>query len=139
MTTKSYLYQLRNIDRRIQDKLRESYEWREIAMNKSHPISEVNVQSTPKQDVMAEAASMAVDYEQEASQIAVKMTELKHTIIHQIDSIDDELTYNILKEHFVQQMGIGTMADKYFVTYNAMKYRIEKAISVFEKKYGNQW
>ena len=130
MTTKSYLYQLRNIDRRIQDKLRESYEWREIAMNKSHPISDVNVQSTPKQDVMAEAASMAVDYEQEASQIAVKMTELKHTIIHQID---------ILKEHFVQQMGIGTMADKYFVTYNAMKYRIEKAISVFEKKYGNQW
>ena len=139
MTTKEYLYQLKNIDRRIQDKLLESMEWREIAMSNSIQISEVNVQASPKQDVMADAVAKAVDYEREASQIAVQMTELKYTIIRQIDGIDDEVAYNMLKEHFVQQVGIGTMADKYFVSYNCMKYRIKNAIGVFEKKYGSKW
>lgn len=139
MTTKEYLYQLRNIDKRIQDKLLESMEWREIAMSNSINIPEVNVQSSPKQDVMADAVAKAVDYEREASQIAVKMTELKYNIIKQIDGINDEATYNVLKEHFVQQVGIGTMADKYLVSYNCMKYRIKNAIAVFEKKYGNKW
>ena len=139
MTTKEYLYQLKNIDRRIQDKLFESMEWREIAMSNSIQIPEVNVQASPKQDVMADAVAKAVDYEREASQIAVQMTELKYTIIRQIDGIDDEVAYNMLKEHFVQQVGIGTMADKYFVSYNCMKYRIKNAIGVFEKKYGSKW
>jgi len=139
MTTKEYLYQLKNIDRRIQDKLLESMEWREIAMSNSIQIPEVNVQASPKQDVMADAVAKAVDYEREASQIAVQMTELKYTIIRQIDGIDDEVAYNMLKEHFVQQVGIGTMADKYFVSYNCMKYRIKNAIGVFEKKYGSKW
>ena len=80
-----------------------------------------------------------MDYEREASQIAVQMTELKYKIIREIDGIDDEAAYNVLKEHFVQQVGIGTMADKYYLSYNAMKYRIKNAILVFEKKYGNTW
>lgn len=139
MTTKEYLYQLRNIDKRIQDKLRESIEWREIAMSNSINIPEVSVQSSPKQDVMADAVAKAVDYEREASQIAVQMTELKYKIIRQIDGITDEPTYNVLKEHFVQQVGIGTLADKYYVSYNCMKYRIKNAIKVFEKEYGSNW
>ena len=63
MTTKEYLYQLQNIDRRIKDKLRESTEWREIAMCNTIQIPEVNVQASPKQDVMADAVANAVDYE----------------------------------------------------------------------------
>ena len=51
--------------------------------------------------------------------------------------VDHELCINA--EHFVQQVGIGTMADKYYLSYNAMKYRIKNAILVFEKKYGNTW
>ena len=139
MTTKEYLYQLKNIDHRIQDKLMESMRWREIAMSNSVKMPEVNVQSSPKPDAMADAVSKAVDYEREASQIAVQMTEMAYRIIRQIDGIDDEATYNILNEHFVQQIGIGTLADRYNICYNAMKHRIKNAVSVFEKKYGSKW
>ena len=77
MTTKAYLYKLRNIDRRIQDKLRESYEWREIAKGKTAQISDMKVQSTPNPEIMADAIAHAVDYEREASSLAVEMTDLK--------------------------------------------------------------
>lgn len=139
MTTKAYLYQLRNIDRRIQDKLRESYEWREIAKGKTAQISDMKVQSTPNPEIMADAIAHAVDYEREASSLAVEMTDLKYKIIKQIDGIEDERTYNVLKEHFVQQLGVGTLADKYDLTYNAMKWRIKQAIIHFEKIYGKEW
>lgn len=139
MTTWTYLNQLRNIDRRIQDKLRESCEWRDIAQGKRAQLTDMKVQKSPKQDVMADAVARAVDYEREASQLAVHMTELKHTIITQIDAIDDEQAYNVLKEHFVQQIGIGTMADRYFLTYNGMKRRIHSAVDTFSKMYGEKW
>ena len=107
MTTKAYLYQLRNIDRRIQDKIRESCEWKEIALGKSTALNDIKVQCTPNQEIMADAVAHAV--------------------------------YNVLKEHFVQQVGIGTLADKYDLTYNAMKWRIKQAIIQFEKIYGKEW
>lgn len=139
MTTKAYLYQLRNIDRRIQDKIRESVEWKEIAMGKTTVLSDIKVQCTPNQEIMADAVAHAVDYEREASALAVEMTDLKYRIIKQIDGIEDERTYNVLKEHFVQQLGVGTLADKYDLTYNAMKWRIKQAIIYFEKIYGKEW
>lgn len=139
MTTKAYLYQLRNIDRRIQDKIRESSDWMEIALGKSAALNDIKVQSTPNQEIMADAVAHAVDYEREASMLATQMTDLKHQIIEQIDGIEDERTYNVLKEHFVQQVGIGTLADKYDITYNAMKWRIKQAIIQFEKIYGKEW
>ena len=139
MTTKAYLYQLRNIDRRIQDKIRESCECKEIALGKSTALNDIKVQCTPNQEIMADAVAHAVDYEREASALATQMTDLKHQIIEQIDGIEDEKVYNVLKEHFVQQVGIGTLADKYDLTYNAMKWRIKQAIIQFEKIYGKEW
>lgn len=139
MTTKTYLYQLRNIDRRIQDKLRESAEWREIAKGKTTQLTDMKVQCSPNPEIMADAIAHAVDYEREASALAVKMTDLKYRIIKQIDGIEDEKVYNVLKEHFVQQVGVGTLADKYDLTYNAMKWRIKQAIIYFEKIYGKEW
>ena len=41
MTAQAYLEQLVDIDRRIKDKLRESSEWRSIAMSKGTGIEEV--------------------------------------------------------------------------------------------------
>ena len=140
MTAQTYLDQLLNIDRRIKDKLRESQEWRDIAMTKRANIDDVKIQSSPRKDAMEEAICMAVQYHYEAAELAKKLTTLKHTIIEQIDSLEgDEYTYNILKEHYVYGVGVGTMADKYNYSYNGMKKKIRNAVGVFSKKYGNNF
>lgn len=140
MTAQTYLDQLLNIDRRIKDKLRESQEWRDIAMTKRANIDDVKIQSSPRKDAMEEAICMAVQYHYEAAELAKKLTELKHTIIEQIDGLEgDEYSYNLLKEHYVYGVGVGTMADKYNYSYNGMKKKIRNAVEVFAKKYGEKY
>jgi hypothetical protein len=87
MTAQAYLEQLINIDRRIKDKLRESAEWRAIAMSKSSSIDEVKVQSSHNKAPMEDAVCKAVQYEKEAAELAEYLAELKHTIVGQIDSM----------------------------------------------------
>lgn len=140
MTTQGYLEQLRNIDKRIKDKLYESQEWRDIAMTKRATLDDVKIQSSPRKDAMEDAICMAVQYEQEAAELAKNLTELKHRIIDQIDGLEgDEHSYNILKEHYVYGVGVGTMADKYNYSYNGMKKKLRNAVAVFAKQYGNNF
>ena len=140
MTPQNYLDQLLNIDRRIKDKLRESQEWRDIAMTKKAMMDDIKIQSSPRKDAMEDAICKAVQYENEAAELAKTLTELKHTIIEQIDGLKgDEHSYNILKEHYVYGVGVGTMADKYNFSYNGMKKRLRNAVSVFAKQYGNNF
>lgn len=140
MTPQAYLDQLLNIDRRIKDKLRESAEWRDIAMTRRATLDDIKIQSSPKKDAMEAAICTAVQYETEAAELARNLTELKHTIIAQIDGLrGDEHSYNILKEHYVYGVGVGTMADKYNFSYNGMKKRLRNAVSVFAKQYGNNF
>lgn len=140
MTAQTYLDQLLNIDRRIKDKLRESAEWRDIAMTKRASMDDIKIQSSHRRDAMEEAICMAVQYETEAAELAKKLTELKHKIIEQIDALEgDEYSYNILKEHYVYGVGVGTMADKYNYSYNGMKKKIRNAVDVFSKKYGDKF
>lgn len=140
MTTQAYLEQLRNIDRRIKDKQRESDAWRNIATTKRATMDDVKIQSSQRKDAMEEAICMAVQYEQEAAELAKNLTELKHTIIVQIDGLKcDEHSYNILKDHYVYGDGVGTLADRYNYSYNGMKKKLRNAVAVFAKQYGNNF
>lgn len=140
MTAQNYLDQLLNIDQRIKDKLRESGEWRDIAMSISPSVGDIKIQSSPRKDTMEEAICMAVKYESEAAEMAKRLTELKQRIIEQIDALEgDEYSYNLLKEHYVYGVGLGTMADKYNYSYNGMKKKLRNAVCVFSKKYGDHF
>lgn len=138
MTTQAYLEQLINIDRRIKDKLRESAEWRAIAMSKGAGIEEVKVQSTPNKAPMEDAVCKAVQYEREAAELAEQLADLKHTIIGQIDALEGD-DYSYLKDHYVYGTRVGTMADKYNYTYQGMKKKLRIAVATFAKKYGNKY
>ncbi len=138
MTAQAYLEQLINIDRRIKDKLRESAEWRSIAMSKSSNIDEVKVQSSHNKAPMEDAVCKAVQYEKEAAELAEKLSDLKHTIVGQIDTMDGE-EYLYLKDYYVYGVRAGTMADKYNYTYQGMKKKLRIAVAAFAKKYGNKY
>ena len=89
MNAREYLWQLKNIDKRIEDKMDEAQRWRDIAENTTSKLSKDKVQTSPKPDKMADAITNAVMYEQESEEIAKKLTEFKHKVTLQIDEIDD--------------------------------------------------
>ena len=138
MTAQEYLRQLIDIDRRINDKMRESAEWRSIAMSKSAIINEIKVQSSHEKAPMEDAVCNAVQYEKEAAELADKLSDLKHTIVGQIDDMEGEV-YLYLKDYYVFGIKTGTMADKYNYTYQGMKKKIKMAVAAFAKKYGNSY
>lgn len=136
MTAKTYLDQLKNIDKRINDKIMEAQKWREIAQNPSAHISEVKVQKTILPDRLGDAISKAVTYEQESEDLASELTELKHTIIRQIDEIGDEKYYNLLKGYYIKRMTYTELGKQEKLSYKQAKRQVQLAIDSFDEKYG---
>ena len=137
MTDKEYLAQLHNIDTRIKDKLDEEQRWRDIATNTTPKLSDIKVQTSKNQDPMGNAITKAVDYQQESAELAKKLVELKHTIIAQIDGINDARAYTILKMVFVQNKTYTEVAVALKLSYRHAVREIENSIKVFGNKYRN--
>ena len=137
--TKKYLGQVKNIDKRIKDKIEESEKWRNIAKGTGSFNSDVKVKSSPNQDKMGDAVSLAVDYEKESKTLAIELTELKHRIIQQIDGIKDELFYNILKSYYIKNKSLAEISVLENYSYKQMKRLYENAILKFEELYGQEY
>ena len=136
MTTIEYLGQLKNIDRRIKDKIEEADKWRQIADSRKSPALNEKVQGTRKMDKEADAYTLAADYEIESRLLAAELSKLKNCVIKQIDGIDDELFYNILKSFYIQEKSFTEIAAEEGYSYKQIKRQYEVAIKYFDKKYG---
>ena len=136
MTTKEYLGQLRNIDRRIKDKLDEEEKWRGIATSISVNIGEVSVQTSKKYDKMGDAISLALDYEEEARQLAINLIETKHRISQQIDMIENINSYNILNSYYIRGNRLEIVADEIGYSLKQTGRLYKKAMEDFELKHG---
>lgn len=135
MTDREYLNQLKNIDRRIKDKIEEEQRWRDIATNTTSKLSDMKVQTTKDPDPMGTAISKAVTYQRECAELAAKLVELKNTITMQIDGIDDSKTYMILKMVFVQERDYSEVAVELKRSYRHTVREIDNAIKKFGDKY----
>lgn len=135
MTDREYLNQLKNIDRRIKDKLEEEQRWRDIATNTTSKLSDMKVQTSKDPDPMGTAITKAVQYQRESAELAVKMVELKNTITMQIDNIGDDKAYNILKMIFVQGKSYSQVSVELDRSYRHTIREINDAIKKFGDKY----
>lgn len=135
MTDREYLNQLKNIDRRIKDKLEEEQRWRDIATNTTSKLSDMKVQTSKDPDPMGTAITKAVQYQRESAELAVKLVELKNTITMQIDCIGDDTAYNILKMLFVQGKNYSQVAVELDRSYRHTVREIDVAIKKFGDKY----
>ena len=136
MTTIEYLGQLKNIDRRIKDKIEEADKWRQIADSRKSPALNEKVQGTRKMDKEADAYTLAADYEIESRLLAAELSKLKNCVIKQIDGIDDELFYNILKSFYIQEKSFTEIAAEEGYSYKQIKRQYEVAVKCFDEKYG---
>ena len=135
MTDREYLNQLKNIDRRIKDKLEEEQKWRDIATNTTAKLSDMKVQTSKDPDPMGSAITKAVQYQRESAELAVKLVELKNTITMQIDNIGDDRAYTILKMLFVQGKNYSQVAVELDRSYRHTVREIDAAIKKFGDTY----
>lgn len=135
MTTREYLSQLKNIDKRIRDKIEEAERWYGIATGTGYTLKEINVQTSKKFDKMENAVIMAMQYEEESRELSVYLTKLKHHIIGQIDGMTNETYYNVLKDYYVRDMGIKDIAKKQGYSTRQITRIHESALSAFEDMY----
>lgn len=138
MTAREYLWQLKNIDKRIEDKMEEAQRWRDIAENVTSKVSKDKVQTTPKPDKMADAIVNAVQYEQESEELARRLAEFKNKVIHMIDAIDDIRYYDILKMFFVRNMKIVDIRSSLDRSDRHVRREIDKSIEYFGKMYAEE-
>ena len=135
METSQYLGQLKNIDRRIKDKIKEADRWRDIADGRTSIAITERVKSSPKYDKQGDAIAIAVDFEEESRMMAIQLENLKDKITKQIDGVENELYYNILKSFYIQEKSFTEIAAEEGYSYKQIKRYYDKSLEYFGKKY----
>ncbi len=139
METKEYLQQIGRYDRLINNKLVELAQYRSMACSVSAVKNDERVQSSPSHDTMDKIVSKIEQMENEIDLLVDRYIDNKRTIISQIDSMPDEMTYQILFSRYVEQKTFEKMAIEMNYCYKQIIRRHGKALQEFEKKWGSTY
>lgn len=139
METKEYLQQMGRYDRLINNKLVELAQYRSMAYNISAVKNDERVQSSPSYDTMDKIVSKIEQMENEIDMLVDRYIDNKRIIISQIDSMSDEMTYQILFSRYVEQKTFEKMAIEMNYCYKQIIRRHGKALQEFEQKWGNTY
>lgn len=139
METKEYLQQIGRYDRLINNKLVELAQYRSMACSVSAVKNDERVQSSPGYDTMDKIVSKIEQMENEIDMLVDRYIDNKRIIISQIDSMSDEMTYQILFSRYVEQKTFEKMAIEMNYCYKQIIRRHGKALQEFEQKWGNTY
>ena len=139
METKEYLQQIGRHDRLINNKLVELAQYRSMACSISAVKNDERVQSSPSYDTMDKIVSKIEQMENEIDTLVDRYIDNKRIIISQIDSMSDEMTYQILFSRYVEQKTFEKMAIEMNYCYKQIIRRHGKALQEFEQKWGNTY
>lgn len=139
METKEYLQQIGRYDRLINNKLVELAQYRSMACSVSAVKNDERVQSSPSYDTMDKIVSKIEQMENEIDMLVDRYIDNKRIIISQIDSMSDEMTYQILFSRYVEQKTFEKMAIEINYCYKQIIRRHGKALQEFEQKWGNTY
>ena len=139
METKEYLQQIGRYDRLINNKLVELAQYRSMACSVSAVKNDERVQSSASYDTMDKIVSKIEQMENEIDMLVDRYIDSKRIIISQIDSMSDEMTYQILFSRYVEQKTFEKMAIEMNYCYKQIIRRHGKALQEFEQKWGNTY
>ena len=139
METKEYLQQIGRYDRLINNKLVELAQYRSMACSVSAVKNDERVQSSPSYDTMDKIVSKIEQMENEIDMLVDRYIDNKRIIISQIDSMSDEMTYQILFSRYVEQKTFEKMAIEMNYCYKQIIRRHGKALQEFEQKWENTY
>lgn len=110
---KTYLRQVEKLDLRIQNKLIERQQWRDIALGITASVNAERVQSTGNQQKMACAIDRCVDMESEIDSLVDELVSIKQDVVATIEQLDSPTEYNILHKRYIQFFTLQEIADDY--------------------------
>lgn len=139
METKEYLQQIGRYDRLINNKLVELAQYRSMACSVSAVKNNEKVQSSPSHDTMDKIVSKIEQMENEIDMLVDRYIDNKRIITSQIDSMSDEMTYQILFSRYVEQKTFEKMAIEMNYCYKQIIRRHGKALQEFEQKWGDTY
>ena len=109
---KNYLLQVERLDSRIDNKLIERQQWRDIALGITANIGGERVQSSGSQQKMSEAIEKCLDMEKEINSLIDELIETKKKVIDTIEKIYSPTEYKILHMRYIQHISLKEIAIK---------------------------
>lgn len=136
MTTKEYLGQISRLNRMINNKLTEIAQLKDMAVSISAPQSCEKVQTTPNFDKIGTKYAKIDEMERKIDGMVDELVDKKEKIIQQIDSMEDENTYNILFARYIEKKTFEVIATEMKYSWRQVVRLHGTALKQFEKKYG---
>ena len=101
METKQYLSQISRLDRMIKNKISEISQLRELLMSVSAVSVDEKVQTSPNFDKIGSSFCKISEMEDNLNLLIDEYVKKKNEIISQIESIEDEISYEILFARYI--------------------------------------
>lgn len=136
MTTKEYLGQISRLNRMINNKLTEIAQLKDMAVSISATKSGERVQTTPNFDKIGTKYAKIDEMERKIDGMVDELVDKKEKIIQQIDSMEDENTYNILFARYIEKKTFEVIATEMKYSWRQVVRLHGTALKQFEKKYG---
>lgn len=136
MTTKEYLGQISRLNRMINNKLTEIAQLKDMAVSISAPQSGERVQTTPNFDKIGTKYAKIDEMERKIDGMVDELVDKKEKIIQQIESMEDENTYNILFARYIEKKTFEVIATEMKYSWRQVVRLHGTALKQFEKKYG---
>ena len=136
MTTKEYLWQISRLNRMINNKLTEIAQLKDMAVSISATQSGERVQTTPNFDKIGTKYAKIDEMERKIDGMVDELVDKKEKIIQQIDSMEDENTYNILFARYIEKKTFEVIATEMKYSRRQVVRLHGTALKQFEKKYG---
>lgn len=139
MTTKQYLNQIHRIDQVINNKLSEIYQLKNLACSISVSSDSDRVQTSSDQDPLGSAVAKIVDLENEVNDCIDQFSEKRRKIITQIDSIENQMQYQVLFSRYIERKTFDKIADDNGYSVRQILRIHGEALVQFEKAFGHEY
>jgi len=133
--SKEYLNQLKRLDICINQKQEELRYLRSLTVSVSVNTKSERVQTTIKTDKMAGIIVKIICLEEEVRSEIEKYVKMKHRIINEIQSIDDEVYINILFKKYVEYKTLEQISNEMNYSYDRTKHLHVFALKSFKTLY----
>lgn len=139
MDTKQYLSQISRLDRMIKNKMAELSQYKDLAYGLSAINNEERVQSTPDFDKMTGKIAKILEMESKIDSLIDEYVDKKNLIVFQIDSMENEIYYEILFARYIEKKTFEKIADEMSYSWRQIIRLHGRALQEFEKIYGETY
>lgn len=136
MTVEGYLSQVELIDMKIENKLSEVYQLKQMAYSVSATNCDGNrVQSNSDKDRLGKTVTKIVDKEREIGAMVDKLFDIKSRIIAQLEGLETPVHYHILYGKYIAHKRTNDLIDEIHYSRSQYNRLYSAAIKEFDEKY----